>query len=102
MVVNPKKWRDTFQRDKGYCRYCDTDLLGSFSSYWSATVDHIQHRSDDGNDDLDNLVLACPSCNGMLSRAKHLNTVEERRDFVQKRIKEELQGYQEWINELRN
>ena len=101
MVVKPKLWRDIFQRDKGYCKYCDYDLLSSFSAYWSATVDHIKHRSDNGQDTKDNLVLACSPCNGMLSRANKLTTIEERRAFVQKRREEEKHGYLEWCDELR-
>jgi len=101
MVVNPKLWRDVFQRDKGYCQYCNYDLLSSFTSYWSATVDHIIHKSDNGKDTDKNLVLACSSCNGMLSRSNKLTTVEERRAFIQKRREEENEGYLEWRNELR-
>lgn len=101
MVVNPKIWQKIFERDKGICKYCDFDLLSSFATYWVATVDHIKHRSDDGDDSDENLVLACPACNGMLSRSKDKTTIEERRKFVQQRIKDEHQGYMEWVHELR-
>lgn len=101
MVVDPKLWRSVFERDRGFCRYCDYDLLSNFTAYWTATVDHIVHRSDDGEDTKENLVLACPACNGMLSRSNKLTTVDARREYVQKRREEEMQGYLEWVDELR-
>ncbi len=101
MVVNQKLWRDVYERDEGYCRYGDYDLLSSFTAYWLAIVDYIKHRSDDGEDTKDNLVLACSSCNGMLSRSNKLTTIEEHHAFIQKRREEENQGYIEWLNELR-
>jgi hypothetical protein len=47
-------------RDGSHCVWCLTPL-----TYQSlhATIDHIRCRSHDGTDALDNLVLACASCN---------------------------------------
>lgn len=101
MVVNSKIWVAVFNRDKGICQYCGCNLLHSFSSYWSATVDHVISRASGGSDDESNLVLACPTCNGILSRSKNLQTLEERKGKVQKRIKEKYQDYEEWVKELR-
>lgn len=78
MVVEPKIWRNVFKRDKGICQYCGCDLLSTFSTYWSATVDHIVPRCEKGSDDESNLVLSCPACNGILSRANNLQTYEEK------------------------
>lgn len=47
------------QRAKGYCEYCHTpeDIVMDME------VDHIKPESDGGNSDLNNLCLACVSCN---------------------------------------
>jgi 5-methylcytosine-specific restriction endonuclease McrA len=101
MIVSPKLWRQVFERDNGFCQYCGEDLLSNFNHYWSATVDHIQHRSEGGPDTLENLVLACTPCNGMLSKSQHRSSVETRREFVLNRREEEAIGFSEWIAELR-
>ena len=101
MIVNPKMWRYVFERDKGICQYCGNDLLSNFSAYWSATVDHIVPRCEKGSDEKENLVLSCPACNGMLSRAKDLKTFEKRKEYITRRINNEMNGYQEWYNQLR-
>jgi 5-methylcytosine-specific restriction endonuclease McrA len=90
-----------FARDKGYCRYCDADLLANFSVYFSAQVDHVVAVVAQGSDDLSNLVLACPTCNQALSRASHLRTEEARYKFVAEKREKETAGYLEWKEELR-
>jgi 5-methylcytosine-specific restriction endonuclease McrA len=94
-------WRAVFLRDRGTCRYCDEDLLASFSRYWSATVDHVFAVSVGGAHEAENLVLCCSSCNGMLSRAGHVQTVDERRAHVQRRRVAEKAGFESWRAELR-
>jgi 5-methylcytosine-specific restriction endonuclease McrA len=101
MRVEPATWREVFRRDGGRCRYCGDDLLSTFSRYWCATVDHVHPAAAGGGDDSANLVLACPACNGMLSRASHLRTFEERLDFVRQRREAEMDGYREWMSHLR-
>lgn len=101
MRVPPATWRQVFRRDNGICQYCGVDLLSSFSSYWSATVDHVLAVSAGGGDKIENLKLACPACNGILSRSAQRATFPERKSYVQERIMEEAEGYQEWLNELR-
>jgi 5-methylcytosine-specific restriction endonuclease McrA len=83
MTVDPDLWHQVFDRDRGYCRYCDADLLASFSAYCSADVDHLLARSAGGPSTLENLVLACRGCNTSLSRAAHLRTFEERKAYVE-------------------
>lgn len=100
MVVQPKTWRFVFERDKGICQYCGCDLLSTFSVYWSATVDHIVPRCENGSDDEKNLVLSCPACNGILSRANNLQTHEKRKAYVLDRIHNEMSGYEEWRKTL--
>jgi 5-methylcytosine-specific restriction endonuclease McrA len=102
MRVPAKTWREVFERDKGVCQYCEINLLGSFSSYWSATVDHVVAVAVGGGDELENLVLACPACNGMLSRSGKLKTFLERKAFVAKRTEEEMDGFNVWYKSSKN
>lgn len=96
MRVHHKTWQKVFERDNAICQYCDGDLLATFSTYWSATVDHVVAVAAGGADDPDNLRLCCTGCNGLLSRSSALTTHAERRALVQRRIAEEQQGYMEW------
>lgn len=57
-------------RAKCYCEYCGRDLMSSVDSYFSFTVDHLIPRKtgagvtpDGKNEDIDNLVLSCRTCN---------------------------------------
>jgi 5-methylcytosine-specific restriction endonuclease McrA len=101
MRVEPAVWRQVFKRDGGMCRYCGDDLLSSFSRYWCATVDHVHAVAAAGHDGAENLVLACPACNGLLSRASHLKTFEDRLAFVRQRREAEMGGYAQWMSALR-
>ena len=75
--------------------------MDSFSRFHSATVDHVVAVSEGGSDDLENLVLSCPSCNSMLSRSGALKTYAERKSYVLGKIKERQDWYQPLLNELR-
>lgn len=101
MTVPPKIWSAVFERDKGYCQYCGVDLLNSFSTYCSATVDHLVARSLNGPDTEDNLVLACPACNSMLSRCNELTKFAERKAYLQDRQAQGTVYYLEWVTALR-
>ena len=101
MRVAAKTWRKVFERDKGYCQYCNLDLLNNFSSYWAATVDHVHAVAENGADNADNLVLSCPACNSMLSRSGALTTFAERKNFVEKRRKDEINGFENWKKTVR-
>jgi 5-methylcytosine-specific restriction endonuclease McrA len=100
MRVPGKIWQQVFERDKGICQYCEINLLDSFSSYWSATVDHVVAVAAGGGDEVENLVLACPACNGMLSRSGKLTTVSERKAFVTHKISKEMEGFNEWCESI--
>lgn len=71
----PKK--EIYYRDGGHCRYCGKNLT-SFSDWLIYTIDHVVPRAAGGTDEADNLVLCCPSCNWLLSRAVDCLTVESR------------------------
>ena len=53
------------QRDGTRCHYCGVELVFSHPIHAKITytVDHIQPVSKGGTDALENLVLACRSCN---------------------------------------
>lgn len=103
MTIDEDDWIEVFKRDNGCCQYCDVDLLSSFSSFQSSTVDHIIARSSGGTDDTENLVLSCPACNQMLSRAGHLTTYGERKAYLTERIKNKAEiWYNPLIAELRS
>lgn len=102
MRVHHSTWRQVFERDQGICQYCGADLLASFSTYWSATVDHVLAVKAGGGDKPENLKLSCPSCNGFLSRSDALTTYDSRKLFVERRIQEEQEGYLDWKTLLRN
>lgn len=101
MVVDKKTWTAVFERDRGICRYCAADLLASFPAFCSATVDHLRSRSRGGLHEPSNLVLACPACNTMLSRAGHLQTFEERKAFLEQQRLKGMVWYQQLRSKLR-
>jgi 5-methylcytosine-specific restriction endonuclease McrA len=102
MNVPTDTWEKVFRRDNGHCRYCGLDLLQSYSTFTSATVDHLVAKSIGGTDSLRNLVLACPGCNQMLSRANHLRTFAKRKALLLQRWRERDGWYQPLVSELRN
>ncbi|WP_257385210.1 HNH endonuclease [Tahibacter caeni] len=101
MRVDSHTWNAVFERDGGHCRYCGVDLLHSFSSWHSATVDHVIAVSAGGTDELSNLVLACPSYNHMLSRANGLHTFEERKTLLEIRRRERQIWYENTVTAVR-
>jgi 5-methylcytosine-specific restriction endonuclease McrA len=90
MRVTIKTWNAICERDSGICRYCGTDLLASYSTFGSATVDHIVAVSEGGSDLEGNLVLSCPTCNSILSRSGHLRSFAERKEYVQQAIAKKM------------
>lgn len=51
-------------RDGTACRYCGTPTLLTYKGHpQRRTLDHIIPQAYGGKDELDNLVLACSSCN---------------------------------------
>jgi hypothetical protein len=79
-------WHEVLHRDKGYCQYCGADLLAGPVAFFSATVDLVLPKRAGGGFTVENLVLCCKGCNGILSRQKHLQTFQQRRAHVRKTL----------------
>ena len=55
-----------FERDQGRCVYCGLDLKADFDRFMMATEDHLFPGSQGSYArELDNLVLACRTCNNL-------------------------------------
>ncbi len=60
------RWTRLWKRQKGKCYYCKEPMQRVYGHADSATLDHYipKSKAEPGNnEDLDNLVLACFSCN---------------------------------------
>lgn len=88
--------KQAFLRDGGRCRYCGLDFMRSLSDFWSYTVDHLVCKAAGGDDSLDNIVTSCKACNECLSRAAHLRTFEDRRDYIQSREEDRRPIFSAW------
>jgi 5-methylcytosine-specific restriction endonuclease McrA len=101
MRIPPNVWHAVFMRDNGYCRYCGADLLISRATYGGAQVDHVQAVANNGGDELENLRLACSTCNCSLSRYNHLTTFEERKALMDRKNVIHEKNYQDLFSRLR-
>lgn len=69
MPISKQIYEIIRHRAKGRCEYCHyPELLSSAP----LSIDHIQPQSLGGNDDLDNLALACRRCNDRSSKIKEV------------------------------
>jgi hypothetical protein len=101
MRISAKTWHKVFVRDNGYCQYCGEDLLISRATFAGAQVDHVLAVANGGQDLLENLKLACPTCNGTLSCSNHVTTFEERKALIEQKLVVHNKNYQEWVSKLR-
>jgi 5-methylcytosine-specific restriction endonuclease McrA len=100
--ISSALWNEVFVRDNGYCQYCGQDLLFCRAAYAGAQVDHVRAVAVGGKDELDNLKLACSSCNGSLSRYNHLTSFEERKVLMEQKNITHEKNYQAIFSKLRN
>jgi 5-methylcytosine-specific restriction endonuclease McrA len=96
MTVNKELYpnQQIYERDNFKCRYCGWDGLKDFESWFIANfnVDHIKPASLGGNNNAENLVLACRACN--LYKGKvDCNSFEEARDLVNRKRAEAENWY---------
>jgi len=82
---SPEVQLTVWLKSGGLCWYCGTQTdmninpgVGGAIVSKKFTIDHIEPRRYGGNDDLDNLVPACWSCNC----SKHRKNVEEFREML--------------------
>jgi 5-methylcytosine-specific restriction endonuclease McrA len=102
MRISAKVWDQVIERDKGYCQYCNADLLLSRATFSAAQVDHVHGVAAGGAmEDLDNLKLACALCNGSLSQYNHLKTFEERKAIMDEKNKVHEENFQKMVKRLR-
>jgi len=67
--VNKKLKLEIYKKTWGNCAYC-----GKFYFLFNRwVIEHIEPKSKGGKDDLDNLILSCPSCN---TKKNNRNPVE--------------------------
>jgi len=84
MTPSDPRWGFVFERDKGFCEYCNLDLLQDFTHYYFAEVDHLLPNGDPRREDTQYMALACRACNSRLSAAHRqgLFTVEARKAYL--------------------
>ncbi len=70
---------DVFERDAGICRYCNEDLLWSYSIFASARLDRLSTTSD-------GWVTCCAACYRELKECS-LESFDQRREFVQQQTR---------------
>lgn len=72
--ISKAKRKRIFERCEGRCAYCAKGLeLGTFD----ACIDHVKPLAKGGNNEDENLVMACRKCNA----SKHDKTLEEWGDY---------------------
>ena len=72
--ISKTKRKRIFEKCKGRCAYCGKVIaLGTFD----ACIDHVKPLAKGGNNEDENLVMACRKCNS----SKHDKTLEEWRNY---------------------
>ena len=67
---NKKVVQALIERDGTKCHYCEVELVFNYSGYVENgySIDHVLAKAEGGTEDLDNLLLACRSCNSRKGR----------------------------------
>jgi 5-methylcytosine-specific restriction endonuclease McrA len=94
-----KTKREVFERAEGYCQYCGQDLLLSRATYGGHHIDHVMARAKSGSSGIENLKLACATCNLGLSKQNDLKSFEARKEYINKRI---IDYHEPWFQELKS
>jgi len=77
-IVNKNLLIILYEKQKGKCAYCNCSLLEEAKNGKNLHFDHINPKSNNGTDELENLCLTCSWCN----RAKHNKTVKEFLEYI--------------------
>jgi 5-methylcytosine-specific restriction endonuclease McrA len=67
--LRPSTVEEVFRRDHFTCLYCGFDGR-SFDGWMQLSLEHILPRSSGGGHEIDNLAVACRSCNCITNRMK--------------------------------
>jgi hypothetical protein len=82
-----------FERDAGLCRYCDEDLLWSYSIFESTKFDRIPATANDR-------VTCCKACYRLLEECT-LSSLDERRAYVRQQAKIGIERYRATAEKIR-
>lgn len=79
-----------FVRAKGRCEYCGSELMHNRITWDSVQFDHIIPKSKGGEDNEENLALACKPCNNQKmtfipSGNNRIEKIESARSHIKKR-----------------
>lgn len=63
------------------CEYCGQSIIDSVDNFYSIQVEHIIPQQKGGNDNFDNLAIACKNCNfikrNWIHEIKYLNIFKQ-------------------------
>jgi CRISPR/Cas system Type II protein with McrA/HNH and RuvC-like nuclease domain len=102
-----KIFTQVFSRDNHRCVYCGKYLLLDFETFYSAEKDHLVPRSKDGNEEVENFVLACNVCNRFKSNYKpefeltannREQYIHDIRKYVMSRRAHHMETFLWWVN----
>ncbi len=82
-----------FERDAGLCRYCDEDLLWSYSIFESTKFDRIPATAN-------GRVTCCEACYRLLEECT-LSSLDERRAYVRQQAKIGIERYRATAEKIR-
>lgn len=98
MAVTKKLRFEVFKRDGFQCAYC-----GKTPPEVSLEVDHVQPKSKEGKDDINNLVTACFNCNRCKSNIeldKIPNKLSDNLEILKEK-EEQLKEYRKYVLKIR-
>ena len=106
-----KYFSELFSRDKYRCVYCGRDLLVDFETFMLTQEDHLVPEATQGEDTLDNLVIACYVCNKLksnfrpdfsLTQSNRMAYINAVRDEIMKRRSKNMRFYASWTHSEEN
>jgi 5-methylcytosine-specific restriction endonuclease McrA len=96
--MKPAPYQRIYERDNWKCQYCGLDASEDFETWWTANlnIDHIKPKHHGGNNNDENLAVACRACNTYKGRA-NFNSKEEARDYVQEKREEAIRWFNKYV-----
>ncbi len=96
-----------FSRDKCRCVYCGRNLMVDFDTFMLTQEDHLVPLAKQGEDALENLVIACYVCNKLkgefkpnfaLTQLNRIAYIDAVRDEIMKRRSKNMRDYASWTH----